>query len=173
MKIFLRDFIHCTFYNISSDHIKIISSLIGLQPLSKQKDNNQITYKCSLLKARQVRSTLADSLGQYPQIWFSIDHLNNPSSKFNENIDQIFFGCLFSTEKFLIHDTPINKNNHWIIKIFNKQTLIIESEEIRLSIPFKFLHKEILVIDGEDFSEIILSYNILSIDIRTNHKYEK
>lgn len=58
---------------------------------------------------------------------------------------------------------------------------MIESEEenfsLRLSIPLKLLHKEILVIDGEDFSELIFSYNIMSIDMKTNinsnNKFEK
>jgi hypothetical protein len=166
---------------VSSDLVKIISPLIGNHSLTKQKDN-EISYKCSLLNARQIRSTLADSLSQYPQIWFSIDYPNQSNkslSKFQQNIDHIFFGSLFSTEKFLIHDTPLTKTNHWIIKIANKQTLTIESNDetssIRLSIPFKFLHKDILVIDGEDFSEIIFSYNIITIEIRTNKnlKYEK
>jgi hypothetical protein len=136
--------------------------------LLKQKDK-QFTYSCSLSNAYQIRSNLADSLGEYPQIWFSIDHQNN--SKFDKNIlniDHIFFGSLLSNEKFVIHDTPLNDRNHWTIKIYNKQTLIIECEDIRLSILLKFLHKEILVIDGEDFSEIILSYNMMTIDRRSN-----
>lgn len=156
---------------------------MGIRTLSKQKDN-QYSYSCSLSNARQIRSKLADSLGQYPQIWFSIDQSTTTSSlKYNKNsnpIDHIFFGSLLSTEKFLIHNTPLNeRNHHWTIKIDSKQTLIIESDEdkssIRLSIPLKFLHKEILVIDSDDFSEIIFSYNLISIDIQTNNnkKFEK
>ncbi|CAF3878794.1 unnamed protein product [Rotaria sp. Silwood2] len=176
--------VHCTFHNVSSDLVNIISSSIGIRTLSKQK-NNQLSYSCSLCNARQIRSTLADSLGQYPQIWFSIDYsnqLNKVSSKYDKNsylIDHIFFGSLYSIEKFVVHNTPLNERKHWKIKIYNKQTLLVESDEenssIHLSIPLKFLHKEILVIDGEDFSEIIFSYNSIAIDIRTNNnkKLEK
>ncbi len=171
-----RRSVHCTFHNVSPDLPKIISSALGIRTLSKQKDN-QYSYSCTLSNARQIRSILADSLGHYPQIWFSIDQsTNSSSSKFsNKNpnhIDHIFFGSLLSTEKFLIHNTPLNERNHWTIKIDPKQTLIIESQQdkstICLSIPLKFLHKEILIIDSEDFSEIIFSYNIISIDIQTN-----
>ncbi|CAF2800706.1 unnamed protein product [Rotaria sp. Silwood2] len=148
--------VHCTFHNVSSDLVNIISSSIGIRTLSKQK-NNQLSYSCSLCNARQIRSTLADSLGQYPQIWFSIDYsnqLNKVSSKYDKNsylIDHIFFGSLYSIEKFVVHNTPLNERKHWKIKIYNKQTLLVESDEenssIHLSIPLKFLHKEILVID--------------------------
>ncbi|CAF2096489.1 unnamed protein product [Rotaria magnacalcarata] len=67
----------------------------------------------------------------------------------------------------------MNERNHWKIEIHNKQTFVIESENenssIRLCIPFKYLHKDILIIDDEDFSEIIFSYNLITI----NTTYEK
>ncbi|CAF3120665.1 unnamed protein product [Rotaria socialis] len=181
--------VQCTFHNVSTDLVNIISSSMGIRSLSKQ-NNNQFSYSSSLLNARQIRSSLADTLGQYPQIWFSIDHsnqFNNSSSKFDKNvymIDHIFFGSLYSIEKFLVHNTPLNNRNRWKIRIYNKQTLMIESEDeeeeeeeevcsIRLSVPIKFLHKQILVIDGEDFSEIICSYNFITVEIRTNSNSNK
>ncbi|CAF1495011.1 unnamed protein product [Adineta steineri] len=164
--------VHCTFHNVSNDLVKIISSSLNIHTLVKQKDNNQYSYTCSLSNARQIRSNLADKLDQYPQIWFSIDHDDDStisSSYFLNNSiipNYIYFGSLLSTDKFLIHSTPLDHKKHWIIKIDNKQTLIIETQEesIRLSLPLKFLHKQILVIDGEDFSEIIFNYNMISIE---------
>ena len=130
------------------------------------------------MTAHQIRSTFADSLGHYPQIWLSIDIPNQSTNllpKYDRNfymIDYIFFGSLFSVEKFFVHDTLLNRRNNWKMKIYNKQALVIESEQenssIRLSVPFKLLNKQILVIDGEDFAEIILSYNMIFIDIRTD-----
>ncbi len=170
---FSRRSICCAFHNVSPELVNTISTSIGIRTLSKQKDD-QLFYSCSLSNARKIRSNLADYFSEYPQIWFSIDNSNSSSSsgKFNNKLDHILFGSLLSNEKFLIHDTPLNQINHWTIKIHNKQTLIIESKSsIRLSIPLKYLHKEILVIDGEDFSEIIFSYNLITIDIENNQIY--
>jgi hypothetical protein len=134
-----------------------------------------LSYLCTISKARQIRSNLADLFGQYPSIWFSIDDCNqsnSSSSKSDRNLDQIFFGSLLSNEKFLIHKTPFHQTDQWKIKLHNKQTLIIENQSsINLSIPLKYLQKEILVIDGEDFSEIIFSYNLISIDIQKRRMY--
>ena len=177
MEIFLINFsrrsIHCTFHNVSPELVNIISSSIGLNKIPKQKDE-QLSYSCSFSNACQIRSNLADCFSQYPQIWFSIDHViqSNSSSKTLQNLDQIFFGSLLSTEKFLIHNTPLNQFDSWTIKIQNKQTLIIENpSSIRLSIPLKFLHKEILIIDGEDFSEILFSYYLITIEIQNKRMY--
>lgn len=47
----------------------------------------------------------------------------------------------------------------------SKQCITIENQSsMTVSILFKHLHKEILVIDGEDFSEIIFSYQFITID---------
>ncbi|UJR30133.1 hypothetical protein I4U23_017674 [Adineta vaga] len=158
--------IHCTFHHVSPDLVQILSSSLSIRSLSKSKDN-QYTYTCSLSIARHIRSILADSLAEYPQIWFSIDHLSHSSSKLfkdSQPLDHLYFGSLLSTEKFLIHSTPLNDRKSWTIRIDPKQNLLLQSSDEQLSIPLKFLHKEILVIDSEDFSEIIFSYNSISID---------
>ncbi|CAF1212000.1 unnamed protein product [Adineta ricciae] len=158
--------IHCTFHHVSPDLVRIISSSLSIQSLSKSKDN-QYTYTCSLSSARHIRSILADSLGEYPQIWFSIDHTNRSTSnlfKTSQSVDQLYFGSLLSTEKFLIHSTPLDRRTPWTIRIDPKQTLVLQSSDEQLSIPMKFLQKDVLVIDSEDFSEMIFSYNSISID---------
>lgn len=117
--------------------------------------------------ARHIRSILADALGEYPQIWISIDHVNQSTSnlcKTSRSIDQLYFGSLLSTEKFFIHSTPLDHRAPWTIRIDPKQTLVLQSSDEQLSIPLKFLQKDILVIDSEDFSEMIFSYNSISID---------
>jgi hypothetical protein len=132
-----------------------------------------LTYLCTISNARQIRSNLADLFGQYPYIWFSIDYSNqsNISSSYR-NLDQIFFGSLLSNEKFLIHKSPFQQTDQWKMKIHNKQTLIIENQSsITLSISLKYLEKNILVIDGEDFSEIIFSYHLINVDIQKRRMY--
>jgi hypothetical protein len=126
-----------------------------------------LTYLCTISNARQIRSNLADLFGQYPYIWFSIDYSNqsNISSSYRN-------GSLLSNEKFLIHKSPFQQTDQWKMKIHNKQTLIIENQSsITLSISLKYLEKNILVIDGEDFSEIIFSYHLINVDIQKRRMY--
>lgn len=136
-----------------------------------------MSYSCSLSNANQIRSNLADRFSQYPQIWFSIDNANSQStissSKTDRVLDHVHFGSLLSTEKFLIHKTSLNVTDQWKMKIHNKQTLLLEcqSSPIRLSFPLKYLHREILVIDGEDFSEILFNYNLIFVDVDHKRMY--
>ena len=100
------------------------------------------------------------------------NHFTRSSWKSDRQLDHIFFGSLLSNEKFLIHQIPFSPTDQWKLKISSKQTLIIENQSsISLSILFKHLHKEILVIDGEDFSEIIFSYHFISIDRQKRRIY--
>lgn len=180
MSLFLfpqRRSIQCTFHNVLPDLIPIISSSIGIkkQLVCKQKDN-QLSYSCSLSNANEIRSNLADCFSQYPQIWFSIDtpsYSKISSTKSDRIIDNLYFGCLLSTDKFLIHKTLFKQTDQWTIKILTKQTLFIENKSlaIRLSFPLKYLHKEILIIDGEDFSEMIFSYSLFTIEIENKRVY--
>jgi hypothetical protein len=99
--------------------------------------------------------------------------VNHSSSKVPgspEPLSHLYFGSLLSTEKFLIHSTPLDERQHWTIRIDAKQTLVIQSEEEQLSVPVKFLHKEVLVIESEDFSDMIFSYPIISIESRKTSK---
>ena len=157
-----------------------ISSLIGIH-LVAVKNHQQLIGSCSLQKADEIRSTLADRLGDYSQTWFSIENcLSRMSaiSKFDKTIgriDHIFFGSLLSTDKFIIHQTPLNDQNQWSATVVNDDKLTIESRGIRpndptfcLSFSFDKLMKDVLVIDGDNYSEIIFSYNAITIQSRSS-----
>ena len=177
---FLRPVCQCAFHHTSSDLATIISSSLGIHLLPR-KERNQFVGSCSLSRAHQIRSSLADSLGDHPHIWLSIDLPSPPSnvsSKFDRtigHIDHVYFGALLSTEKFLAHDIPLSDTSAWSGKIINRHTLRVECSDphslhatICLSIPLRSIRKEMLVIDGECYAEIILGFTTMVVERRNN-----
>ncbi|CAF2924367.1 unnamed protein product [Rotaria sp. Silwood2] len=170
--------VKCTFHHVSSDAVDLISSSIGIH--TKYNENTtQVFCLCSLSKANQIRSTLANVIVQYPQIWLSINLPNNSNGiylPFNTNIANeihVSFGSLLSTSKFLIHDTPLNDRTQWTIKFSNEQKLIIECQpnqktdsSVCLTLPMKCVNKNILVIDGNTYSDIIFNIDTMTTDVR-------
>jgi len=172
----------CIFHHVPSDLDKFISSSIGIRT-KYNKNKTQLSCSCSLSKAHEIRSMLANFIDQYPQIWFTIALPNNFGSAFlpfGKNIGNeihVSFGSLLSTSKFLVHDTPLNDRTQWTITFCNEQTLVIECQadntnnaSIRLTFSMKCVDKNILVIDGNTYSDIILNMNTITTDVRTNDK---
>ena len=165
--------------------MKQISASIGVRDLPKGKEN-QVTYACCVDKAEEIRSRLADCFVHSPQLWLSINHslqsTTVSSKKFDKTIgqiDYIYFGALLSVEKFLVHSTCFDaRQGQWSAKLSNN-AFVLECRSSNttycLSLPLEEIHKEILVIDGEAYSEIILSFDKITIEVRddANQKLSK
>jgi len=88
------------------------------------------------------------------------------------------FGSLLSTSKFLVHDTPLNDRTQWTLTFPNEKTLVIEcrtdnnktNSSIRLSLSMKckYIDKNILAVDGNTYSDVILNIDTITTDIRIN-----
>jgi hypothetical protein len=115
-------------------------------------------------------------MSKYPQSWFSIalpNNIGNAFLPFNENIGNeihVSFGSLLSTSKFLVHETPFDDRAQWTITFRNQETLLIEyhtnSSSIRLTLSMACISKNVLVIDGDTYSDIILSMDTIATDVR-------
>lgn len=171
--------VKCTFHHVPADAVKLISSLIGV-PTKYQKNKAELSCSCSLPKAYQIRSILSNSMSHYPQIWFSITPPNNsgrsflPFGKNIANKIHVSFGSLLSTSKFFVHDTPLNDSTEWTVIFYNGQTLTIECQadnkinlSIRLTLSMKCIDKNIFVIDGDTYSDIIFNVDAMTTDVRT------
>lgn len=172
--------VKCTFHHVCSNTVKLINSSIRI-PTKLNKDKTELSCSCLLSKANEIRSTLANSIGQNSEIWFSINYPNKknvPFFPFGENIGNeihVSFGSLLSTSKFIVHDTPLNDFIQWTVLFPNRETLAIKCQvnnktnsSLCLTFPMKCIDKTILVIDDDTYSDIILNINTITADAREN-----
>ena len=177
--------IQFTFHHVSPDAADLISSSFDIRT-DFDKNKNELSGACARSKLNIIRSKWTDVMSQYPQIRFSMTPPNNTGDgllSLNENIGKeihVFFGSLLSTSKFLIHDTPLKDRTRWTMKFMafrNEETLVIEcqadntsSSSIRLTLSVKCVYKDILVIDSDAYSSIILSMDTITTDVRAIDK---
>ncbi len=165
----------CTFYHVSPDAVDLVFSSFGIRTKCNQ-NQTELSGSCTHSKANVIRSTFFNGMSNYLQSWFSIalpNNIGNAFLPFNENIGHeihVSFGSLLSTSKFLVHETPFNDRAQWTITFRNEETLLIEchadSSLIRLTLSMKYVNKNILVIDGDTYSHIILNMDTITTDIR-------
>ena len=176
---FFRRTVKCTFHHVSSDVAGLLSSSFGIRVEYDEK-RCELYGECTRAQSSEIRSNWATVMNEYPQSWFSItssndrDYIDLP---FNENLGNdihISFGSLLSTSKFLIHDTPLSNRTRWTLALRDEQTLLIECQadqtspsSIRLVLPLTLIRTDILVIDGDTYSNIILGANAITADVRT------
>lgn len=162
------------------DLSSIIASTIGVN-VRVHHDISKLKCSCSTEKAEEIRLTLADHLSHCPQLWLSVD---DPRKKYDSysnfeqtigHIDHVFFGALLSPEKFLIHETYFNDRHNWTGKISRDKNLLLETcdsetghSTISLSLSLKDATKDLLIIDGDDYSELIFCINQINVDVRNN-----
>jgi hypothetical protein len=93
-----------------------------------------------------------------------------------DTISYVYFGSLLSANQFVIHAPSIDDGSQWTVEIERKMLVIKSFQDnqkqlhFRMAIPMKHVHKEILVIDGEDYAEIIFSVRTMTIDVQTDEK---
>ena len=139
----------------------------------------EISGECPRSEVNEIRSNLANVMSEHRQSWFSISQLNNTEKvvfPFNENIDdeiQISFGSLLSTSTFLIHETPLSNRTRWAVTCRDEKTLLIECQTdqisnstVRFALPMQLIHKAILVIDHTSSTDVILSTDTITADVR-------
>lgn len=170
--------VKCTFRHVSSDLKDLLSSAFDIHAEYHEK-KCEISGECSRSEVNEIRSNLANVMSEHPQSWLSISLPNNRENvvfPFNENIDdeiQISFGSLLSTSKFLIHETPLSNRTRWIVTFRDEKTLLIECQAtqisdstIRFALPMQLIHKAILVIDHTNSTDVILSTDTITADVR-------
>jgi hypothetical protein len=136
------------------------------------------TWSCSIDQVEQIRSILTHTLASCSQLWLSIDYPSSTSrvwSTFDQtigHIDHVLFGALLSSDKFTRHRTWLDeRTHHWSGRISTTRCLVLEQRTnrdnelvVRLSMPLKDVKIDVLVIDGDDFAELILSLSSLTIE---------
>lgn len=170
--------VKCTFRHVSTDVTNLLTSAFAIRVEYDEK-RCELCGECTRAEASRIRSNLANVMNRYPQSWFSVTlpkETNYIDLPFDENVSddvQISFGSLLSTSKFLIHETQLSNRTRWTLAFRDEQTLLIECQKdqtihssIRLILPLKLIHKDILVIDGEQYSDIILCTNTITADVR-------
>jgi hypothetical protein len=153
----------------------LIFSSFGIRTTSNQ-NQTELSGSCTHSKADAIRSKFVNSMSKFHQSWFSIALPNNIGTAFlpfNENIGReihVSFGSLLSTSKFLVHETPFDDRAQWTITFRKQETLLIEhhtnSSSIRLTLSMECVNKNILVIDGDTYCDIILSMDTITNDVR-------
>jgi len=168
--------IQCKFYHTTPDLRKKIEKFLSVR-CDWQENNNVISCSCSPTQAEQIRSTFADTFGDYPQLWLSIDdrlekknHLSYKSEKSIGKIEYIRFGALLSIEKYLVHQTDLNGRSQWTGKFLKDNTLQLECQNlsIRLNLHFNSTDRTVFVIDGSDYADLIFSFDYVTVSMQSN-----
>lgn len=167
--------IQCSFHHVPTELGRNIDRLIGIRCEVKEKEGLASCF-CALIKAEEIRSTIADTFGEFPQLWLSISYPLQPktSSYRVENsigkIDCIRFGALLSVSKFIVHDTRLDEKSCWSAKVVKKTSIVFKCSDstISLTLHNEGLRKTVLIIDGSDYADLILGFDQLTISTHSS-----
>lgn len=141
----------------------------------------ELVYPFSSSNLEQIRSVFVKVSARHPEIWLSIPQTSKTGDEFfpfEQSIsDHIYlsFGCLLSTSKFFIHETPLQIWSSCTAMFLNEQTFVINcsNNQICLTFSMKSIDKTVLVKESDDYSEIIFSIQTITSDVRKTNENER